>query len=66
MISWGDLLGAEKLENVKSNVTNKRKNLYAWRCESFGVSDNLAKGYSPCERQVVHVYAALSWWEQPS
>lgn len=54
MISCGDLQGAEKLENLKSNVTNTTKS-HVRHFESFGVSDSTAKGCSPWERQVMHV-----------
>lgn len=66
MISWSDLQGIEKLENVKSNATNQRICVRHFESFGFGVSDNITKGGSHWERHVMHVYVALSWWEKSS
>ena len=66
MISWGDLQGAEKLENANSDATDKIKRICVGHFKSLGVSDDSAKGRSFWERQVLRIYAALSWREKSS
>lgn len=60
MISWGDLQGAEKLENAKSNVTNKIKH----RVRQFRDEWQFSQGVQSLGEAG---YVALSWgkssWE---